>query len=74
MNKHIKIVNLAQIQNKRMDTTPFFTQDTIAFGILMLTLGFVFYTSSSENKGWKKFYKYFKRCGNILFNSLFKNF
>ncbi|SNR63606.1 DUF819 family protein [Lutibacter flavus] len=41
-----------------MDTTPFFTQDTIAFGILMLTLGFVFYTSSSENKGWKKFYKY----------------
>lgn len=41
-----------------MDTTPFFTQDTIAFGILMLTLGFVFYTSTSKNKGWKKFYKY----------------
>jgi uncharacterized membrane protein len=41
-----------------MDTTPFFTQDTIAFGILMLTLGFVFYTSSSKDKGWKKFYKY----------------
>ncbi|WP_111708105.1 DUF819 family protein [Lutibacter citreus] len=41
-----------------MDTTPFFTQDTIAFGILMLTLGFVFYTSSSKNKGWVKFYKY----------------
>ena len=41
-----------------MDTTPFITQDTIVFGILMLTLGFVFYTSSSENIGWKKFYKY----------------
>lgn len=41
-----------------MDTTPFFTQDTIVFGILMLTLGFVFYTSTCENKSWKKFYKY----------------
>jgi uncharacterized membrane protein len=40
-----------------MDTTPLITQDTIAFGILMLTLGFVFYTSSSENKTWQKFYK-----------------
>ena len=40
-----------------MDTTPLITQDTIAFGILMLTLGFVFYTSSSENTVWKKFYK-----------------
>jgi uncharacterized membrane protein len=41
-----------------MDTTPFFTQDTIVFGILMLTLGFVFYTSTSDAKFWKKFYKY----------------
>jgi len=41
-----------------MDTTPFITQDTIVFGILMFTLGFVFYTSSSENSAWKKFYKY----------------
>lgn len=41
-----------------MDTTPLITQDTIVFGILMLTLGFVFYTSSSENSAWKKFYKY----------------
>ncbi|MGV8946578.1 MAG: DUF819 domain-containing protein [Lutibacter sp.] len=40
-----------------MDTTPIITQDTIAFGILMLTLGFVFYTSSSENYKWVKFYK-----------------
>jgi len=41
-----------------MDTTPIITQDTIVFGILMLTLGFVFYTSSTENSFWKKFYKY----------------
>ncbi len=41
-----------------MDTTPFFTQDTIVFGLLMLMLGFVFYTSSSEHRFWKKFYKY----------------
>ncbi|SNR44962.1 Uncharacterized membrane protein [Lutibacter agarilyticus] len=41
-----------------MDTTPIITQDTIVFGILMLTLGFVFYTSSSENSAWKKFYKF----------------
>ncbi len=41
-----------------MDTTPLITQDTIVFGILMLTLGFVFYTSSSDNSVWKKFYKY----------------
>lgn len=41
-----------------MDTTPFITQDTIVFGILMLTLGFVFYTSTSETSHWKKFYKY----------------
>jgi uncharacterized membrane protein len=41
-----------------MNSVPFITQDTIVFGILMLTLGFVFYTSSSENSSWKKFYKY----------------
>ena len=40
-----------------MDTTPLITPDTIAFGILMLTLGFVFFTSSSENSFWVKFYK-----------------
>ncbi len=40
-----------------MNSTPFFTQDTIVFGILMLCLGFVFYTSNSENKFWKKIYK-----------------
>lgn len=41
-----------------MNAAPIFTQDTIVFGLLMLMLGFVFYTSSSQNKFWKKFYKY----------------
>jgi uncharacterized membrane protein len=40
------------------NNVPVFTDDTIVFGLLMLALGFVFYTSSSENSYWKKFYKY----------------
>ena len=41
-----------------MNKLPFFTNDTVVFGILMLILGLIFYTSSSENKSWKSFYKY----------------
>lgn len=41
-----------------MNNPPIFTDDTIVFGLLMLMLGFVFYTSTSENSAWKKFYKY----------------
>ena len=40
-----------------MDTTPIFTNDTIVFGLLMLSLGFVFYTESIETGFWPKFYK-----------------
>ena len=40
-----------------MNTSPIFTQDTIAFGILMLAVGFVFYTSDKDYGFWKKFYK-----------------
>lgn len=40
------------------DTTPLFTDDTIVFGLLMLLLGFVFYTSTSVKPHWQKFYKY----------------
>ena len=40
-----------------MDTTPLFTNDTIVFGLLMLSLGFVFYTESLESGFWPKFYK-----------------
>jgi uncharacterized membrane protein len=39
------------------DTTPLFTNDTIVFGILMLALGLIFYTSKKEKGFWHKFYK-----------------
>src|SRR5690606_10294565 len=38
------------------DSTPFFTNDTIVFGILMIVLGFIFYTSAKEKGFWSKFY------------------
>ena len=38
------------------DTTPFFTDDTIVFGVLMIVLGFIFYTSSQKSGFWNKFY------------------
>ncbi|TAD99388.1 MAG: DUF819 family protein [Bacteroidetes bacterium] len=38
--------------------TPFFTNDSIVLGLLMLSLAFVFITSSSSNPFWKKFYTY----------------
>ena len=40
-----------------MDTTPIFTNDTIVFGLLMLCLGVIFYTSSFKDGFWAKFYK-----------------
>jgi uncharacterized membrane protein len=41
-----------------MSNLPFFTNDTVVFGILMLILGLIFYTSSSKDKAWVSFYKY----------------
>lgn len=41
-----------------MNEAPLITEDSIAFGLIMLTLGFVFYTSSSSSNFWKSFYKY----------------
>ncbi len=38
------------------DTTPLFTNDTIVFGILMVVLGFIFYTSSRKDGFWNTFY------------------
>ncbi|RKF02864.1 putative membrane protein [Tenacibaculum lutimaris] len=37
--------------------TPLFTNDAIVFGILMISLGFVFYTESQTSGFWHKFYK-----------------
>ncbi|WP_271405922.1 DUF819 family protein [Tenacibaculum soleae] len=38
-------------------TAPTFTNDAIVFGILMFSLGFVFYTESKTSGFWSKFYK-----------------
>ena len=36
---------------------PIFTNDAIVFGILMISLGFVFYTESIKSGFWHKYYK-----------------
>ncbi len=40
-----------------MENTPLFTNDAIVFGLLMILLAGVFYTSSIKTGFWKKFYK-----------------
>lgn len=40
-----------------MDNTPVFTNDTIVFGLLMISLGIIFYTSSRKEGFWFRFYK-----------------
>lgn len=52
-----------------------FKNDAIVFGLLMLALGFVFYTESKKDGFWPKFYKYIPgllMCYMIpaIFNSL----
>ncbi len=39
-----------------MGNQPVFTNDTIVFGLLMLALGFIFYTSSIKKGFWHKYY------------------
>ena len=41
-----------------MEHAPIFTNDATVLGILVIVLAFIFYTSSSENPFWKKFYTY----------------
>lgn len=38
-------------------TTPIITNDAIVFGLLMISLGFVFYTENIQTGFWSKFYK-----------------
>ncbi|MFD2516698.1 DUF819 family protein [Salinimicrobium flavum] len=40
-----------------MDNPPIFTNDAIVLGLLMVALGFVFFTSSKQTGFWYKFYK-----------------
>ncbi len=37
---------------------PFFTNDAIVFGLLMVVLAVIFYTSNLETSFWKKFYSF----------------
>jgi len=37
--------------------TPVFTNDAVILGLLMVVLALVFYTSSLDTPGWKKFYR-----------------
>lgn len=39
-----------------MEHTPYFTNDTIVFGIIALLLGAIFYTSGKKTGFWKQFY------------------
>lgn len=41
-----------------LDARPVFTNDAVVLGILMAVLAGIFYTSSLESPGWKKFYTY----------------
>ncbi|MBF4985920.1 DUF819 family protein [Nonlabens mediterrranea] len=46
-----------EIVEKTIDTTPFITKDTIVFGLLMICLALVFYSSSLKKGFWAGFYK-----------------
>jgi len=41
-----------------LSIAPFFTNDAIVLGILLVVLAIIFHTSSLETSGWKKFYTY----------------
>jgi uncharacterized membrane protein len=41
-----------------LSATPLITNDAVIIGILLIILAFIFKTSSSENRGWKSFYKF----------------
>ncbi|AGC77217.1 putative membrane protein [Nonlabens dokdonensis] len=46
-----------EVAEKVKDSTPFITDDTIVFGLLMICLALVFYSSSMKEGFWSKFYK-----------------
>jgi uncharacterized membrane protein len=46
------------MQDQLMASTPLITNDATVFGVLLLILGFVFYTSNSQHPVWKKFYQF----------------
>ena len=71
-----EILNVAsKVRESTVNRFVFFKNDAIVFGLLMLSLGFVFYTESKKEGFWPKFYKYIPgllMCYMIpaIFNSL----
>jgi len=43
---------------EKLRPEPFFTNDAVVLGLLLLVLGLIFYTSNSSHKYWSRFYKY----------------
>ena len=54
-NDFSRYLKLADFDRKAK--APFLTNDTIVFGLLMLALGLIFYTSSKKDGFWAKFYR-----------------
>jgi len=46
------------LQDALVETAPLITEDSVTFGLLMIALGFVFYSSSRTTGFWAKFYKF----------------
>jgi len=44
------------IKFQKLDMEPFFTNDAVVFGLLMLLLAGIFHTASLKTSGWQKFY------------------
>jgi len=57
-NKSLLMSGKTSMNVKVIAKKPLITNDAIVFGILFLCLALIFYTSHSENKALKKFYKY----------------
>ncbi len=51
-------INIIMIENTtELLKKPFITDDTVVFGLLMITLGIIFYTSTKKTGFWSFFYK-----------------
>ncbi|PCJ66581.1 MAG: hypothetical protein COA58_06595 [Bacteroidetes bacterium] len=51
----LALLNLEEIE--KLAPEPIITQDTVVFGLLVIALGAIFYTSNKKTGGWHKFYK-----------------
>jgi len=51
------IISIFGLNKNISMSAPLFTNDTVVFGLLMMSLGFVFYTESLKGGFWEKFYK-----------------